>query len=125
MNSESVTRPNSAFDTLPAPRSAATRALLTCGAPGPVFVTTVAAQALLRDGFDLRRHPISLLSLGALGWIQVTAFVVAGLLSLAFAMGLRQVLHPGPAGTWAPALVGIFGLGLVVGGVFRPDPALG
>ncbi|GAA4574941.1 hypothetical protein GCM10023176_43180 [Micromonospora coerulea] len=106
--------------------SAATRTLLVCGAlAGPVFVGTVAAQVLTRDGFDLRRHPISLLTLGAQGWIQVAAFIVAGLLSLAYAVGLRRVLRAGPAGTWAPLLVGVFGLGLVLGGMFRPDPALG
>jgi hypothetical protein len=126
MNSESATLPESTSKAPSAAASAVTRALLTCGAlAGPVFVGTAAVQALTRDGFDLRRHPISLLTLGSLGWIQVTAFIVAGLLNLAFAMGLRRVLHPGPAGTWAPPLVGVFGLGLVVGGVFRPDPALG
>ena len=35
-------------------------------------------QAFTRDGFDLRRHPISLLSLGEFGWIQVANFVVCG-----------------------------------------------
>ncbi|GAA4586715.1 DUF998 domain-containing protein [Planotetraspora phitsanulokensis] len=106
--------------------SGTTRALLACGvAAGPVYVGVVAAQVLTRDGFDLSRHPISLLSLGSLGWVQMADFVVAGLLSLAFAVGLRRVLHPGPAGTWAPPLVGVYGIGLVAGGVFVTDPALG
>jgi hypothetical protein len=80
---------------------------------------------LTRDGFDLRRHPISLLSLGDLGWVQIANFVVAGLLVLASAVGLRRTLHPGRAGAWGPILVGVFGVGLVAGGIFPTDPALG
>lgn len=34
-------------------------------------------------------------------------------------------MHPGRAGTWGPLLVGIFGLGLIIGGVFVTDPDLG
>jgi len=125
MTNESTTLPDNA-KSLARPPSRATHRLLICGASaGPVFVVTVAAQALTRDGFDLRRHPISLLTLGALGWIQMSAFILAGLLGIGYAIGLRRVLHPGPAGTWAPPLVGIFALGLILGGAFRPDPALG
>ena len=103
-----------------------TRALLACGVvAGPLFVVVAALQVLSRDGFDLARHPLSLLSLGELGWIQITNFVVTGLLAVAFAVGLRQVLHPGRGGTWGPLLLGLFGVGLIAGGVFVADPALG
>jgi hypothetical protein len=108
------------------PATGATRALLGCGiAAGPVFVLVSAAQVLTREGFDLGRHPISLLALGELGWIQVANFVVAGLLAVAGAVGMRRVLHPGRAGTWGPLLVGAFGVGLALGGVFPTDPYLG
>lgn len=104
----------------------ATRALLACGvAAGPLFVSVVVIQELTRAGFDPKRQPLSLLSLGDLGWIQITNFVVAGLLALASAVGLRRVLHPGRAGTWGPLLIGAYGVGLVWGGVFRADPAFG
>jgi Protein of unknown function (DUF998) len=103
-----------------------TRVLLAAGVvAGPLFIAVAAAQAITRDGFDLRRHPLSLLSLGDLGWIQIGNFIVSGLLSVAFAVGMRRVLHPGRAGTWGPLLVGIFGLGLVIGGAFVTDPDLG
>ena len=83
----------------------ATRRLLDCGiVAGPVFATTVAIQVLTRDGYDLTQHPISMLSLGELGWIQIVNFVLAGLLSIAFAVGMRRVLHSGRAGTWGPVL---------------------
>ena len=105
---------------------ALTRVLLTGGiVAGPVFVATVTVQALTREGFDLTRHPLSLLSLGDLGWIQIANFIVAGALVLAFAVGTRQSLGDGPGRTWAPVLFALYGVGLVLGGAFTADPALG
>jgi hypothetical membrane protein len=92
---------------------------------GPLFVAASVVQGLTRPGFDLRRHAISTLSLGDLGWIQVSNFLVTGLLVLACAVGIRRVLHPGRAGTWGPLLFGGYGAGLVAAGIFHPDPALG
>jgi Protein of unknown function (DUF998) len=94
-----------------------TSALLACGVvAGPLYVVVALVQVLTRDGFDLGRHPLSLLSLGDLGWIQIANFVVAGLLSVASAIGMRRALRPGPGGTWGPLLVGVFGVGLIAGG---------
>jgi len=102
-----------------------TTALLVCGVlAGPLFVTVIAAQALTRDGFDPSRHPISALSLGDRGWIQITDFVLVGALSVAFAVGLRRVLGPAAA-TWGPLLTAVYGAGLIVTGVFVGDPGLG
>ena len=99
-----------------------TKSLLGYGViAGPVYVVVSLAQALTRQGFDLTRHAWSLLSNGALGWIQVTNFVAAGLMTAALAVGLRRA----GAGTWTPRLIGVYGLSLVAAGVFRPDPALG
>lgn len=113
-------------DAIPTPARGTTRALLVCGGvAGPLFVVVAGVQAVSRSGFDLRRHPLSLLSLGDLGWVQVANFIVAGLLTLAFAVGMRQALHPGRAGTWGPLLVGVFAVGLLIGGIFVTDPALG
>ena len=106
--------------------TAVTRSLLGYGVlAGPAYVTVSLAQALTRDGFDLARHPWSLLCDGPYGWIQVTNFVLAGLMTIAFAGGLRRALRPGPAATWAPRLVGTYGVSLVAAGVFRADPADG
>jgi Protein of unknown function (DUF998) len=104
----------------------ATRTLLACGVvAGPLFLAVALAQALTRDGFDLRHHPISLLSLGELGWIQIANFVLAGVLYLACAVGMRRVLGGGPGGTWGPLLVGALGVGLLLGGVFVTDAGAG
>ena len=107
-------------------RAQTTRALLRCGVvAGPLFVAVAAVQVLTRDGFDLRRHPISMLSVGDMGWVQIGNFVASGALIVAFAVGLRRVLHPGRAARFGPLLMGLYGVGLIAGGVFVADPALG
>jgi hypothetical protein len=103
-----------------------TRTLLSCGVvAGPLFLVTAFGQAFSRAGFDLRRHPFSMLSLGDLGWLQITNFVVSGLLFTACAVGVRRVLRGRRGGTWGPVLIALFGLAQVGGGVFVSDPALG
>ena len=92
---------------------------------GPLFVAIATVQLLTREGFDLRRHPISLLSLGEHGWIQVANFILAGLLSIVFSIGVSRALIDGPGSRWAPRLFALFGVGLVIGGIFKADPALG
>jgi hypothetical protein len=100
--------------------------LLAAGVIGaPTFVVVLLVQMGTREGFDPREHPLSLLSQGDLGWVQVTNFVVTGLLFVAAAVGMRRALHPGRAGTWGPVLVGVFGVSMIWAGVFVTDPALG
>ncbi|MGW5558178.1 DUF998 domain-containing protein [Micromonospora sp. NPDC003944] len=101
------------------------RFLLGCGtAAGLLFPAVSFGQAFTRSGFDLRRHAVSSLTLGDLGWLQVTAFVGTGVLAVAFALGLWQALRPGRAGTVVPVLVGVYGVAMVGGGIFVPDPGL-
>ncbi len=86
--------------TLPASAATRTARLLACGiVAGPLFLTAGLTQAFIRDGFDLSRHPLSLLSLGDLGWVQIANFVVTGALFIACAVGMRRVLRPGRGGT--------------------------
>ena len=100
--------------------------LLACGvALGPLFYVVVVAQILTRAGFDISKHPLSLLSLGNAGWIQIANFILTGLLSIACAFGMRRVLRNAAGETWGPLLIGTFGLGMVVAGIFPPDPLLG
>lgn len=103
-----------------------TGTLLLCGAiAGPFFLLTVLIQDYTRPGFNPRLVPLSYLSLGDWGWIQIGNFVLAGVLNLLFAVGLWRRLHPGRAGTWGPLLIGAYGLGLMAAGVFLADPANG
>ena len=121
----STTTPSSTT-TRAVPSTSSTRLLLVAGVvAGPIFVLTAGIQALTREGFTLAHQPLSMLSLGDLGWIQITNFVLAGLLSLAFAAGVKRRLTSGPGHVWAPLLFAVFGIGLLIGGAFVPDPALG
>jgi len=103
-----------------------TRWLLAGGAAAaPLFAVVVLLQAVIRPGFDLTRHPASVLANGDLGWIQTTTFLVTGALTLGGAVGMRRVLRGGRAGTWGPILLAVQGAGLVVAGIFRLDPVDG
>src|SRR3981081_3798956 len=103
-----------------------TRALLICGIlAAPLFTVVAVIEMLTRPGFDLRRHDLSLLSNGEQGWVQITNFVVAGLLTIAASAGIRRAIHAGPATTWGPVLIGIYGLGVMGAGVFVADPMNG
>lgn len=103
-----------------------TRLFLLCGAiAGPLFILVVLVQDYTRAGVDPRTQALSLLSLGPLGWVQTANFVLTGVLDLCYALGLWRRLHPGRAGTWGPLLIGAYGFGLIVVGVFHTDPAYG
>lgn len=103
-----------------------TRRLLASGlASGLVFFGVGFAQAFTRAGFDIRHNALSQLSLGDEGWIQITSFIVTGLLAVACAVGVRRAIVGQRGGTWGALLVGSFGLGLIVAGIFPPDPGFG
>ena len=103
-----------------------TRALLACGVvAGPVYVTVTMAQALTRDGFDLRQHRFSWLTTGDLGWIQQSNMVLVGVLTVLLAVGMRQMMRAGRGAVWGPRLLGLLGLAYVIGGMLRADPVAG
>jgi len=104
----------------------ATRSLLIAGViAGPLFILVPLIEMFIRPGFDLKRHAISVLSLGNLGWIQIATFVITGLLTIACAFGMRRVMYPGPSGIWGPLLIGAYGFGMIAAGVFATDPGFG
>lgn len=104
------------------PEARVTRSLLGYGIlAGPFYVTVSLAQAATRDGFDIRKHAWSMLSNGSLGWIQITNFLLTGLMVVAFAVGLRRALPS----VWGPRLIAAFGLSMVGAGIFRADPGAG
>jgi len=76
-----------------------TRSLLTAGMiAGILFILVPLFEMFIRPGFDLKRHAISVLSLGDLGWIQITNFLVTGMLTIACAIGMRRVISSRPSG---------------------------
>ncbi|MGW6572181.1 DUF998 domain-containing protein [Streptomyces sp. NPDC054945] len=105
---------------------AAARRLLTCVvAATPLWAAVALSQAVLREGFDITRHPLSALSNGSLGWLQIANFLVVGTLLAVGATGLRRALLGAPGGTWVPRLVRVAGIGMIAAGVFVMDPADG
>ena len=92
---------------------------------GPLYIAVGLGQALSREGFDMRRHAISLLSNGELGWIQIANFLVTGAMTIAAAAGVRRALGPGRLSAWGSGLLAAFGVGLVAAGMFRADPSDG
>jgi hypothetical protein len=103
-----------------------TNKLLVAGVlAGPIYIIVGIAQILIREGFDVNRHPLSFMSLGNLGWIQITNFIVTGLLVIAGAIGLHRVAQADKRLRRGALLLGIYGLGVLGGGLFVPDPALG
>ncbi|MET8388256.1 DUF998 domain-containing protein [Streptosporangium canum] len=68
---------------------------------------------------------IEILALGDFGWIQTANFIVAGLLTLAFVVGLRSALRPLGGATLVPVLIGAISLGLLGAGLFATDPVSG
>ena len=100
--------------------------LLACGVvAGPLYITVGVIQMLIRPGYNPTRHDLSLMSNGDLGWIQITNFVVTGLLVIAGALGMKHALAGSRDRNWGPWLVAIYGLGLIGAGIFVADPALG
>jgi hypothetical membrane protein len=78
-----------------------TKALLACGAiAGPLFVLVFLLEGATRADYDPLRHPVSSLALGDYGWVQSANLVVAGLLTLAFSVGLRRAFRPPEGSTW-------------------------
>lgn len=103
-----------------------TRTLLTCGVmAGPLYIALGLLQVFIRPGYDVTRHDLSLLSNGGLGWIQIANFLLTGLLVIAGAVGMRSAMGATRGGTWAPLLVGLYGLGLIGAGIFVADPMNG
>ncbi len=102
------------------------KVLLMCGViAGPLFVTTLLIEGATKAGYSPLRHPGSSLAWGEFGWVQVLNFIVAGLLSLALALGLRRMLQPFNGSAWGPVLIACWAIGLIGAGIFLTDPVNG
>jgi len=90
-----------------------------------MFTATYLIAGALRPGYDWLRQPISALSLGPGGGVQITDFVVFGVLGCLTAFAWRPTLTPGIGAVWIPRLVLLAAVALICTGVFTQDPALG
>lgn len=106
--------------------AAVTRSLLGYGVIAGAFYLVVGlALALTRDGFDLLRHPLSLLMLGDGGWMQQANLVLTGLMTVAAGVGITRALRDERRGARTGTAVVVYGVCLVGSGIFRPDPMAG
>lgn len=90
---------------------------------GPFYLVSGVILALTRDGFDLTRHALSLLTVGEGGWLQVLNFVLTGTMVIIAGWGLLRAIK-GP-GRGSGVAVIVAGAAIVLAGVFRPDPVAG
>ena len=93
---------------------------------GPLYVCVGIVEAVLRQGFDIRIHSLSLLANGPGGWIHSTMMVVSGLLTIIGAVGVSTVQRR--SGRRSLAMITglvIYGLGIATAGLLRADPAEG
>jgi hypothetical protein len=125
-DSSSVRAPYSAVGARsPGAASTLTRVLLACGIVGPpLFIVTFLIEGATRPHYSAWRNYVSSLGAGPGGAVQVANFIVYGLLSLAFVVGLRRVFSTGKGSIAGPCFLGIYGLGLLVAGIFVTDPGL-
>src|SRR5262245_18887011 len=92
----------------------------------PLFVSILLVEGLTRPQYNWMRHPISSLSIGPLGWTQITNFVVTGMLVALVGIGLRLASAPHSRGSlFRPILLVVAGIGLIGAGIFVSDPVFG
>src|SRR5829696_6605534 len=109
------------------PEESATRwsaRLALVGLIGTVFfIVALTAMHFLRPD-DIVRYGtnIGFYSVGPYGSIFVAAFVALGLAGLALALGLRRAVAPSRSLRAGSVLIGLFGIGWIVGGIFRDAP---
>jgi hypothetical protein len=96
------------------------RTALLCGAiAGPLFTFTYLVEGAARANYDPLRHPVSSLALGDRGWIQTLNFLLAAVLTMAFAIGVHRTSR---YSIWGPLLIGLWSVGLLGAGIFVTDP---
>lgn len=99
-----------------------TQSLLMAGiAAAGIFFLVATIESFMRPGFNLSRHAVSMLSLGDRGWLMMATFIISGALTMMFATGVWRAT----GAVAAPVLLGLYGLGLVMAGVFPAPAALG
>jgi hypothetical protein len=103
-----------------------TKLLLICGPAGSILFTVMfLIQGAIREDYTALRFPISSLSIGNAGWIQISNFIISGTLIFLFAFGLRQSTLLLKGSLWTSRLIGAVGLGLIGAGIFSSDPVFG
>ena len=91
-----------------------------------LFTAGFLGQELFRiEEYSPLAEPVSALEAGPNGWLQQVNFVVFGVLTIAFALGMHRGVRPVRRGFAGPALLGVSGVGLLMAAGFplREDAA--
>lgn len=97
--------------------------LLCCGIIGAItFGIINFSFSVVHTEYIIGRQPIGDLELLPNGWIQSVDFILFGLFSWAFAIGLRKELNGGFGSALIPFTQELVALGLIVAGIFARDP---
>jgi hypothetical membrane protein len=89
------------------------------GIAGPaLFTFTFLAQETVRRDFEPLRLPVSALETGPYGWVQQINFVVLGVLTIVFAIGIHAGLRTTPRGIGGPILFAVSGLAALAAAAF-------
>jgi hypothetical membrane protein len=88
---------------------------------GLAFFAATALLLPLISEYSLTADHISELAIGRYGYIQTAAFFAAALGSLALALGVREATRGSWGSRLGSALVGLYGVGLILAGVFPTD----
>src|SRR5215217_8145599 len=103
-----------------------TKLQLLCGAlAAPVFGIVVLVHGCLRSDYSSYLYPLSSLSIGITGWVQIVNFIFSGSLFISFSSGLKKVLPYSQQRINATLLIKLAGIGLIGAGVFVTDPLYG
>ncbi len=94
---------------------------------GPVlYVAGITAMHPLKPTYLVHYgNTMSAYSVGAYGSVSVAAFVSLGAGAIALALGLPRALAPSRRSLVGSVLVGLFGIGFVLAGIFRFAPEVG
>ena len=76
----------------------------------------------MRPGYDALSTYVSALSLGPRGGVQITNFIVSGILMLVFSRGVAVVFRKEKRSQAGPVLLGIVSAGMFLSGPFVMDP---
>ena len=101
------------------------QALVAGAVAGPLYVCVGTLEAVLRRGFDIRIHSLSLLANGSTGWIHSTMMVTSGLLTVIGALGLSATQRTSRRSYAMIIGLVVYGLGIATAGLLHADPADG
>ena len=92
---------------------------------GPLFTLSWLIAGATREGYNSLRHPISALSIGNLGWTQITTFLIVGILLFGFAIALKRIAKSQGVLVWGARIIALCAIGLIGAGLFVSDPLSG